>query len=499
MTILIKNGFVYDGTGNALRKTDILISEKGILKIGNISRSPGKKIINAKGLYIHPGFIETALHFDNSHIFFSEMRENFIISHGVTSIIGGGFGRSLVPFCSRTISHNIHHGYNASINRNWEQTKDLFYFLEEKRKPKFNFGTLVGFETLHSFFPHHISRDFSQEELKSFLFLLEENLKQGAWGLSIDLSHHTSVGLSKKVLENIMRVLKKHEKILWITLRAKKNFTDAFHEIYDLTKDTKVNTALINFPGSYNPTKEELKNIFEIMEKNSPNVNFHIGIAPWEEKEGFLKDLLPLWIYRDRSHAQILRDLISPVHQKRIIEHFEKTLPDNITLGKMPENFCFLEGKSLSLLARIEKKKIPQMMLSLLCATKMRGEYRFSKKISKQLITDCLSSPHFFIASGDTFFSKQNSFSSIFTFARKYQVSIEKLISQYTLLPAKKFQIKKRGLIKKGYSADLVISDKDGIIQNVFINGISSFSPRFGNSELCSGTIFKNNAKKEKK
>jgi len=55
--IIILNGIVIDGTGRKRKKIDIGINGKDIIALGNLNKAKGLKIIDAKGLYVTPGFI----------------------------------------------------------------------------------------------------------------------------------------------------------------------------------------------------------------------------------------------------------------------------------------------------------------------------------------------------------------------------------------------------------------------------------------------------------
>ncbi|MGL5479055.1 MAG: amidohydrolase family protein, partial [Clostridium sp.] len=64
MNILIKNGFLVDGSGNLGDYLDVIIKDKKIFKIGKDLKAEGLKVIDAKGLVVAPGFIDTHSHSD---------------------------------------------------------------------------------------------------------------------------------------------------------------------------------------------------------------------------------------------------------------------------------------------------------------------------------------------------------------------------------------------------------------------------------------------------
>ena len=64
MKKLIKNGLVVDGTGKQGFLADVLVEGDRIAKIGNIESEDGCEVIDAKGLVVAPGFIDTHSHSD---------------------------------------------------------------------------------------------------------------------------------------------------------------------------------------------------------------------------------------------------------------------------------------------------------------------------------------------------------------------------------------------------------------------------------------------------
>ncbi|GIS80756.1 MAG: hypothetical protein CM1200mP14_23220 [Gammaproteobacteria bacterium] len=61
-TVLIRNGRVMDGSGNPWVHADVLIQGDKILEIGNLGEASADEVIDASGLYVTPGFIDTHSH-----------------------------------------------------------------------------------------------------------------------------------------------------------------------------------------------------------------------------------------------------------------------------------------------------------------------------------------------------------------------------------------------------------------------------------------------------
>ena len=93
--VIIRNGFIADGTGRDAYKADIAVSGDRIARIGDLSGETAKKEIDAAGRYVTPGFIEPHSHTDLSVLFWPQMTN--YLEQGVTTTVGGNCGHSYGP------------------------------------------------------------------------------------------------------------------------------------------------------------------------------------------------------------------------------------------------------------------------------------------------------------------------------------------------------------------------------------------------------------------
>ena len=91
--ILIKNGTVYDGSIRPGRTVDIGILDDKIVFIGKVEQEQAAKIIDATGLAVAPGFIDTHVHLDPFDNLLKLADAESQIRQGVTTSIGGPDGR----------------------------------------------------------------------------------------------------------------------------------------------------------------------------------------------------------------------------------------------------------------------------------------------------------------------------------------------------------------------------------------------------------------------
>ncbi|MXX56967.1 MAG: amidohydrolase family protein, partial [Gemmatimonadetes bacterium] len=94
--IIIRNGRVLDGTGNDWFNADIAINGDEIVRIGRMPDATARRVIDATGLYVSPGFIDLHSHSDGAmtseHL--EARRAKSLNSQGLTTVIGGADGRN---------------------------------------------------------------------------------------------------------------------------------------------------------------------------------------------------------------------------------------------------------------------------------------------------------------------------------------------------------------------------------------------------------------------
>ena len=96
--LLIKNGNVYDGLGNAPFTADLLIEDDRITEIGRGICTPADRVIDASGKAVTPGFIDIHRHCDIKP-FNNEHYGDCMLAQGITSTVVGNCGISMTP-CS---------------------------------------------------------------------------------------------------------------------------------------------------------------------------------------------------------------------------------------------------------------------------------------------------------------------------------------------------------------------------------------------------------------
>ncbi len=158
--ILIRNGRIVDGAGNAWFRGDVALRGDTIAAVGKLDGATARRVIEANGQIIAPGFIDTHSH-ARRQIFEETKAENYI-RQGVTTAIEGPDGSSPLPL------------------------KPFFDQLRQARIA-INMGALVGQGSIREKVIGLINRHATPEEIERMKALVKEAMEQGALGLSTGL------------------------------------------------------------------------------------------------------------------------------------------------------------------------------------------------------------------------------------------------------------------------------------------------------------------------
>src|SRR5207253_783682 len=127
--ILIRNGRVIDGTGRAGFVADIAIKGERIARIGKLPNARARRVIDAKGLVVAPGFIDLLGQSETNLLI--DPRAMSKVMQGVTTEITGE-GSSVAPINERLIAEEGEYYKRYNITVDWRTLREYFSRLERQ-------------------------------------------------------------------------------------------------------------------------------------------------------------------------------------------------------------------------------------------------------------------------------------------------------------------------------------------------------------------------------
>ena len=203
--LLIKNGTVIDGSGKPMYKADVGISDGKISEIGDLSGSSGDKVIDAKGLFVSPGFIDNHSHSDWTILVHPNGDSKVL--QGVTTELNGLCGYAAAPinkdewykllYVRMTVGWSMHYAaaaynswplpYGRQVDVDWS-TMAEYLDRVEKIGIGLNYAMLFGHSSIRYYTMGLEARLSDDSELEMMKGMAERALKDGAIGMSSGLS-----------------------------------------------------------------------------------------------------------------------------------------------------------------------------------------------------------------------------------------------------------------------------------------------------------------------
>ncbi len=501
--ILIKNGKIIDGTGKPAVKADLAVNKDEIAKIGDLSSARGDVEIDAAGKAVTPGFIDIHNHSDAYWRLFLEPQLPSLVYQGITTVIGGNCGTSIAPLTGAKIIESIQKWADIrEVNVDWLSMRELSEKLGLK-KLGLNFGTLVGHGTLRRGIMLDEMRRLNRNEIEVFKNNLEKSLRDGALGFSTGLAYsHEKPAIWDELVE-FAGMVKAEEKLYSTHLRNEAGgLIEALQEAIELAKETGVRTQISHFKvmgeKNWSLMDQALENVSRASEEG---FDIHFDVYPYTETGSVLYVFLPTWAAEGgkkmllrRLKEEHLRDTIIHEMKESAQYHYEDAI---IAIGSVSKS---LTRRKISEIAREQGISVEEAIVDLLIASEGRV-ITIADVLSEENVRKVISHPLSIIASDGAGYGLEHkksgelvhprcfgTFPKVFRkYVREEKVlSLEEAVKKMTSMPAEKMGFQERGVLKKGYKADISIFDPEKItdrstvedpyqysegVRNVIVNG----------------------------
>jgi len=227
---LIRNGTVVDGTGAPAFKADVRI-ENGVITALSPGLEPGagEQVVDAKGCYVTPGFIESHTHFDGA--MWWDQKLDPLPGFGVTSVVMGNCGFSVAPLSDDEAARREVVGifsffedipeepFLDSLPWNWRSWPEYREVMVRNVRLPANYAAFCGHIALRLAVlgMEAWERAATPDEVGQMCRLLDEALAAGALGLSSNLMDHDgedrpvpSLKADDAELRALMEVISRH-------------------------------------------------------------------------------------------------------------------------------------------------------------------------------------------------------------------------------------------------------------------------------------------------
>src|SRR5581483_3147997 len=509
--VIIRGGTVYDGTGGEPRKADVAIRGDRIARVGDLEQARAKRVIDAKGLAVAPGFINMLSWSTVSLI--HDGRSQSEIRQGVTTEIMGE-GESMGPVNDRVREHMIRQQGDIKYDIKWNTLAEYLRYLE-KRGVSCNVASFIGATTLREYVIGFEDKQPTPEQLDQMRELVRKEMEAGALGIGTSLIYPPAFYAKTEELIELCKVAAKYQGKYISHMRSEgSRLLEAFDELVRISREAEIPAEVYHIKASGHENWPKIDNLLSRIEAaQKEGLKITADMYTYTAGGTGLDASLPPWT-QDGGYPALFKRLRDPATREKIKAEVQKPNagwenlyldaggPEHILLAEFKsEKLKPLTGKTLAEVARMRGKDPIDTAMDLITEDESRiGTLYFI--ISEDNVKKELAKPWISFGSDEAsqapegVFLKTNPHPRAYgNFARllgKYVrdekvIPMQEAIHRLSGLPATNLGLDHRGFLKEDMFADVVVFDPATIadratfekphqyavgMKHVFVNGV---------------------------
>ncbi len=498
--VIIRDGSVYDGSGGAPISACVGIRGDRIAAVGDLNGASASTVIEAKGLAVAPGFINM-LSWSSASLLI-DGRSQSELRQGVTTEIFGE-GKSMGPLTPEMKRRTVSTQGELKFDIAWTSLCEYLIYLE-KRGISPNAASFVGAGTLRENVIGLENKRATPAQLERMCELVRLEMEGGALGVGSSLGYAPDMFATTDELIAMCRTAAKYGGMYVSHVRNEGDgLIEAVEELIRISREAGIAAEIYHLKAGGERNWSKIDRLLSIIESaRSKGLRITADMYLYTASSNRLSSRLPAWA-REGGDEAMLDRLRNPVLRKKIGAEMRLRgrMPKTILVGFNAESLRPLTGKTLEDAARIRGKDQVETMLELIdednaatrVATFVMSEENIRKQIRRPWVS--LGSDAVSVSAEGVFLNQSTHPRAYGNFARllgKYvreekALSLQEAVRRLTGLPAANLGLDRRGLIKEGYFADLVVFDPETIadratydnphqyatgVKHVLVNGV---------------------------
>lgn len=466
--LVIKNGFILDGTGSDGYVSDIAVKDGKIVKISE--NLDGEKVIDATGLTVTPGFIDSHSHSDGQVFSRPDMIDK--IEQGITTAIGGQCGGSIAPIGKGVKPYEIP---GIGMSNEVLKTAGTFFDATEDFPQSVNLAMFIGHRNLRAATMGLDNRNPTPEELEDMKALLREGMEAGALGITFGLIYPPSCFAETYELVELAKVVAEYDGLIAAHLRNEADtFEEAVEEFLYVMRQSGAKCVLSHHKAAYPQNHGKVKKTLAMVDKaNADGYDAHVDVYPYPASSTTLSARFIPKEYFSGGNDKLAERLGIKENREAIKEHIIKQFgADNVFDWVLIIDGEY-RGKYINEIAGITGKSPYDVVMDLVkdSVNTMRCCYFM---MCEEDVETVVSHPKAMIGTDGVGYGKGLTFHprAVASFPRvlgrfvreKGCTTLPEMIRKITSMPAEVYGLKTKGFLKEGYDADICIFDADKII-----------------------------------
>ncbi|OGG01016.1 MAG: aminoacylase [Candidatus Glassbacteria bacterium RIFCSPLOWO2_12_FULL_58_11] len=512
---IIRNGMIYDGSGSAPYSGDLAISGDSIAALGKLpGNARGRGEIDAHGLAVCPGFINMLSWANESLI--ADGRSQSDIRQGVTLEVLGE-GESMGPLSDKMKQELLDRQSDIKYAIEWNTLGEYLEYME-KRGISTNLASFIGAATPRINVIGYENRPPTLEELDRMRALVRQSMLEGAMGVASSLIYAPSFYAGTEELIALAQEAGKYGGMYISHMRSEGNgFLEALDELLTIARRAGVRAEIYHFKAAGEANWPKLEEaIRKIEAARTEGLQITADIYPYTAAATGLDAAMPPWVQEGGFDAWAAR-LQDPAIRKKVSAEmgqpgknwenfFSLAGPENMLLIKFKnDSLKSYTGKTLAEVAALRGTPAAETAMDLVYQDGSRletvyflmSEENVRRKVALPWVSvgsDMESSaPEGVFLESST---HPRAYGSFARFIGKYAreeglIPIQEAVHRLSGLPASNLRLARRGLLKPGYFADVVVFDPQTIIDHATFENPKQYATGVAHVFVNGGQVIK--------
>ncbi len=509
--VLIKGGMVYDGTGRAPRRVDVAIKGDRIVAIGNLRRARARNVVDARGLAVAPGFINMLSWSTESLIV--DGRSQGEIRQGVTTQIMGE-GWSMGPLNERLKKQVVAEQGDIRFDIEWTTLAEYLKYLE-RRGVSQNVASFVGATTVRQYVLGEGDVQPTPAQLQEMRELVRQAMEEGALGVGSSLIYAPAFYARTEELIEMCKVAAKYKGKYISHMRNEANkLTEAVEELIRISREAGLPAEIYHLKAAGTQNWPKMNKVIAMVEAaRREGLKITADMYTYPAGATGLNASLPPWAL-DGGYEELYKRLQDPATRRKIAEavrtptdewenlYLNAGSPDRVLLsGFKSEKLKPLTGKTLAEVAKMRGTDPVETIMDLILEDRSRVDAIYFQ-MSEENIKKQIRQPWVSFGSDGASMAPEGVFLKSSTHPRAYGnfarllgkyvreekvISLSEAVRRLTGLPATNLGLDRRGFLRTGMFADVVVFDPQTIadratfenphqysvgVKHVFVNGV---------------------------
>lgn len=481
--LIIAGGKIVDGSGSLWFPGDLAIRGEEVVHLGEMTEpeKKGRRVIDARGLWVTPGFIDILSRSDPDSLLHPDSLGK--VRQGVTTeVLGGGHPSHFL----QAVAGPKPEPRNVPADRPpWEQT---FRRLQQEEIPVNVAAYLQAGDVVRSVLGEE-TREPTQPELAAMKQQVGQAMLEGALGLADSPRLSPAGTLSRDQLAELAREVKPHGGVCSFGIDSRAGAGNRVKGAIEIAEQAQIPLDIPGLRLAGHPGPKQLQEVFDSIEKGRESgLALTASLSPYRSALADLADLLPAWA-TEGGREKLLERLSRRDLRARILRDLRRKRPGRfnaflaaggwegvVLLQANSPKFQALAGKSIQAIATELGQKPGDILFDLLRETEGPVAVLCSL-MSEEDLRHLLQAPWVSIGSGGATAGSGPSSGEAppphgyGAFARvlgKYVreegvLDLEEAVHKMTGMNAVKAGLRNRGLLQVGMKADITIFDAERV------------------------------------